>query len=241
VNDTGAIAYFGNHRTFDVVGLTTRGEARYWVAGTGSRFEHYERLGKSRLPTTFIVYPEWFGLPSLLGEYRTDRRVSGATILGGETMVAYDSDYSRLGSGSLPLAVPHDERALLDQLDVADLESEHEHGYALFDAVALDNVVLDENGVLDGGRRNRSQEGFQLRLAQGGRLVARVASDARVELRVRAQGASLGAFELAPGAWQEVEIAVPSSYAGAGATLVTIDANGGTFTALHYWSYRSAR
>ncbi len=33
VNDTGAIAYFGEHRTFDVVGLTTPGEGRYWVGG----------------------------------------------------------------------------------------------------------------------------------------------------------------------------------------------------------------
>ena len=240
VNDTGAIAYFSGRRVFDVVGLTTRGEARYWVAGTGSRFEHYERLGKSRLPGTFIVYPEWFALPSLLGEYRTDRRVSGATILGGETMVAYDADYSRLGSGRLPHAVPHDERALLDELDVADLESEHEHGYALFDAVALENVVLDESGVLDGGRSNRTHERFQIRLAQGGRLVARLASRAHLELRVQAAGAPFGVFELAPGAWQELEIRVPRSYAGAGATTVSIDANGEPFTALHYWSYRSA-
>ncbi|HVR18904.1 MAG TPA: hypothetical protein VMS65_04395, partial [Polyangiaceae bacterium] len=73
VNDTGAIAYFSERRTFDVCGLTTAGEARYWVAGAGSRFEHYERLGKSRLPTHFIVYPNWFAIPSLLGEYQTER------------------------------------------------------------------------------------------------------------------------------------------------------------------------
>ncbi|PIE05328.1 MAG: hypothetical protein CSA75_05320, partial [Sorangium cellulosum] len=62
VNDTGAIAYFSNRPTFDVVGLTTPGEAPYWVAGAGSRFEHYERLyqtDRKRLPTHFIVYPNW--------------------------------------------------------------------------------------------------------------------------------------------------------------------------------------
>src|SRR5262249_22108523 len=37
VNDTGAIAYFSSRTTFDVVGLTSAGEARYWAAGAGSR------------------------------------------------------------------------------------------------------------------------------------------------------------------------------------------------------------
>ena len=69
MNDTGAIAYLSNRRTFDVCGLTTAGEARYWVAGAGSRFEHYERLGARRLPTHFIVYPNWFAIPALLGDY----------------------------------------------------------------------------------------------------------------------------------------------------------------------------
>ena len=33
------------------VGLTTAGEAKHWVAGAGSRFEHYERLDPQQLPT----------------------------------------------------------------------------------------------------------------------------------------------------------------------------------------------
>lgn len=238
VNDTGAIAYFSGRRVFDVVGLTTRGEARYWVAGTGSRFEHYERLGKGRLPTTFIVYPEWFGLPSLFGDYRTERRVAGATILGGETMVAYGADYSRLGSGARPVSVRHDESALVDELDVADLESEQEHGYELYDAVQLDDGVLDEAGVLDGGRRNRVRERFDLRLAPGGRLVARVASETPVVLQVRAAGAALGTLEVEPGVSRELELAVPQARSGSRAT-VEIDASGGAFMALHYWSYRA--
>src|SRR5262249_24156251 len=59
VNDTGAIAYFSDRRTFDIVGLTTNGEAKYWVAGVGSRIEHYERMPHASLPTHFIVYPGW--------------------------------------------------------------------------------------------------------------------------------------------------------------------------------------
>jgi hypothetical protein len=239
VNDTGAIGYFSGRRIFDVVGLTTRAEARYWVAGAGSRLEHYERLGAARLPATFIVYPEWFALPELLGEYRTERRVSGASILGGETMVARDADYSRLGSGARPVVKVHDPALLEDELDVADLESESAHGYALFDATALDNVAVDCGDVLDGARAQRARERFELRLAPGGRFVARLGSVGSVGVSVRAAGAPLGTWQLAAETGQEVELEVPARFENARAT-VELEARGGTFSALHYWSYRRA-
>lgn len=50
-------------RTFDVVGLTTRSEPRYWAAGAGSRFEHYEHMPRAELPTHFIVYPGGWPCP----------------------------------------------------------------------------------------------------------------------------------------------------------------------------------
>ncbi len=103
VNDAGAITFYSGRRTFDIVGLTTLNEARYWVGGAGSRFEHYERLPRAELPTHFIVYPEWFGIPNLLGDRLTERRVEGATILGGPLMVAYRADFSALGSGAAPI------------------------------------------------------------------------------------------------------------------------------------------
>src|SRR5262249_31787036 len=102
VNDAGAVAFFSERQTFDVVGLKTRCEARYWGGGAGSRFEHYERLPRAALPTHFIVYPEWFGIPQLLGDYLAERRVDGATILGGPLMVAYTANYAALGSGASP-------------------------------------------------------------------------------------------------------------------------------------------
>ena len=103
VNDAGAIAYFSGRRTFDLVGLTTPNEARYWVAGAGSRFEHYERLRNKELPTHFIVYRSWFAIEPLLGERLTQRTVHGATILGDSTKVACRADYAALGSATLPV------------------------------------------------------------------------------------------------------------------------------------------
>ena len=239
VNDTGAIGYFSERRVFDVVGLTTRGEARYWVAGTGSRFEHYERLGASALPTHFIVYPEWFALPGLLGEYRTARHVPGATILGGETMVAYDADYARLGSGARPLAPPRDDALLADELDVADLESESEHRYELFDAVALEDVALEQDGVMDGARRNRERERFELRLPAAGTLVLRVEGEGTGELSLKTPSETLGSLPLEAGTWREFALALPARGDGARAE-IRVESRGARFSSLHYWSYRPA-
>ncbi len=239
VNDTGAIGYFSERRVFDVVGLTTRGEARYWVAGPGSRFEHYERLGAAALPTHFIVYPEWFALPGLLGEYRTARHVPGATILGGETMIAYDADYKALGSGARPLAPAHDDTLLADELDVADLESESAHRYALFDATSLEDVALEQDGVMDGARRNREHERFDLRLPSAGTLVLRVQGEGTGELSLRTATAALGEVPLEAGAWREFELALPAN-GGNEPHEVRVEAHGARFSSLHYWSYRRA-
>jgi hypothetical protein len=245
VNDTGAIGYFSERRVFDVVGLTTRGEARYWAAGAGSRFEHYERLPRAARPTHFIVYPEWFAIPGLLGAHRTERRVPGATILGGETMVAYDADYSLLGTGARPLEQRRPDALLLDELDVADLESEAAHGYALFDAVSAENVVVSAGVAggaelaLDGGRRNRVRESFEIRLAPGATFVVRVALDGDARFTLRATGLA-ETFELAARReWDEWELELPASVPDA-RVRVELAARDARFTALHYWTYRGA-
>jgi len=239
VNDTGAIGYFSDRRVFDVVGLTTRGEARYWVAGAGSRFEHYERLGPRALPTQFIVYPEWFALPALLGEYRTARRVSGATILGGENMVACDADYTLLGSGARPREPHPDDRLLVDEVDVADLESEAAHAYDLDDALAAYDVALEEDGVLDGARRERRLDAFDAQLVPGGTLVLRVASEGESALVVTAAGSALGRVSVEPGTFRELSLKVPRAGPN-GRVRVEVRAHGARFSSLHYWSYARA-
>jgi hypothetical protein len=133
VNDTGAIAYLSERATFDVIGLTTQGEARYWVAGAGSRFEHYERLHAStpqRFPTHFIVYPHWMACEPVLGKRLHEASVHDQTILGGVTMVVYEARLDLLGSGARPVQAPMS-GDLIDELDVADLESEQEHAYEI--------------------------------------------------------------------------------------------------------------
>jgi hypothetical protein len=143
VSDTGAIAYFGEHRTFDVVGLTTPAEAKYWVAGAGARYEHYEHLHREKpgtLPTHFIVYQHWMACDAVLGRELHHATVTDSTILGGQTMTAYEADYTRLGRGDRPLKPPPGR--LVDELDVADLESEEAHRYDVLASLASDADVV---------------------------------------------------------------------------------------------------
>jgi len=239
VNDTGAIAYFSQRRVFDIVGLTTTGEARYWSAGAGSRFEHYERLPRSELPTIFIVYPPWFALPDLLGPCLTERTVH-ATILGGETMVACRADYSRLSSGERPSLVEFWPLTPRDTLDVADLESEAAHGYALLPASQVDDVLLGNGVVLDGARLHRSRESFRLNLVPSGRLVTRLGAEQPLTVSVSVAGRTIERWTVSRPDFEDHALNLPADLSPGPAQL-EISAEGGTFSALHYWSYDAAQ
>lgn len=235
VNDTGALAYFSDRTTFDVVGLTTAGEARYWTAGPGSRFEHYEHLSRDKLPTHFIVYPEWFGIDPLLGEELTYRSVRH-TILGGTTMAAYEARYDLLGTGELPEDRTFWSRKLVDSLDVSDVESELAHGYALLDATREENVVFSSSVRADGGRTERVRDRFSMKLSPGGSLVARWSCEKPATLVVRIDGQATFTREVSAGGWQEAHLEIPATMVR-GEHAVDVEAHGARFHSFHYWSY----
>jgi hypothetical protein len=243
VNDTGAIGYLGGHKTFDVVGLTTRGEAPYWVAGAGSRFEHYERLFRSspeRLPTHFIVYRHWMACDPVLGEELHDETVTDQTILGGATMTAYEARYDRLGSGESPSAAWATGAPAIDELDVADLESEVQHEYELGAARDVDDQVLSYavggRIVVDGARLRRSVDRFVLRgrAASPGVIVARLTADAPTEIELAVDGRPVGTALVSTG-WTEAEFDVPANLATQRMTVSLAARGGGRFGSAHYW------
>ncbi|HVR03893.1 MAG TPA: hypothetical protein VMT47_17275 [Polyangia bacterium] len=264
VNDTGAIAYFGERTTFDVVGLTTNGEARYWVAGAGSRLEHYERLLRSepwKLPTHFIVYPEWMAMPMVLGVPLKQAVVTDATILGGQTMRAYVADWSALGSGEDPwtpgigeadgasAGAPRRGLPLIDAVDVADLESEAEHAYELLGArdgeeVAFAGTSPEGATVVDGGRSRRTRERFVARLRPGlaSHCIVRLAATRRTSVLALAGGEPAGAFDVGEDAeddddhWVERSFDVPAAVA-APRTPIELRAAPEAITTFHYWCY----
>jgi hypothetical protein len=243
VNDTGAIAYFGNRKTFDVVGLTTPSEGRYWVAGAGSRLEHYERLrasSPSSLPTHFIVYPEWMSCDAVLGKALHEAVVTDSTILGGQVMRAYEARYDHLGSGELPWS---EHGAISDTLDVADLESEAEHRYELLGArdgeqTAEEGNAPDGRVVVDGGRTQRSRERFVAKLTRGVKTIAlgrvRAAGDAS-ELEVRVGGRVVGKATVEAGPWTEVAVVIPGDAITGDATTIEVSASGSAYSSFHWW------
>jgi hypothetical protein len=250
VNDTGAIAYFSNRRTFDIVGLTTNGEAPYWVAGTASRLEHYERMPRASLPTHFIVYPEWMGTSAFFGERLFDATVTDSTILGGQSMRAYVADWSLLHSGDEPWS----ERAdVIDAVDVADLESEHEHHFELLahdnEEVVGDGYAPTGERVIDGGRGYRRLDRFVARLRPGATTwgVARVASmKGKATLDVRLGREVIASFtigtddDVASPEWTEQAFIVSADLAKE-ETPLEVAAREGLFASYHYWFVTAAR
>ncbi|MBW2459067.1 MAG: hypothetical protein JRI68_31495 [Deltaproteobacteria bacterium] len=237
VNDTGAIAYLSEKRTFDVVGLTTLGEARYWVEGPGSRFEHYEHLGPERLPSHFIVYPGWMQMPMLLGPRLMEATVTEQSILGGRTMVAYRARYDLLSSGALPVTGgPWGE--LQDELDVSDMESEQRHDYGRGDLPGRFNVAgLDwlpaGRGVADGGRLERLEDRFVLQASPAVRMVMRVRCSGPLEVWLG--GERIGEPEVVGtlSSWDERAIVLPSF---ASPTIVVVRPTEPVrFASYHYW------
>lgn len=260
VNDTGAIAYLSGRRTFDVVGLTTEGEARYWVAGAGSRFEHYERMPRKDLPTHYIVYPHWMACPAVLGDEMRRATVSDQSILGGATMVAFEAKYDALGSGAHPRITPEG-ATLVDELDVSDLESERAHGYELFGAWDSDNQAAllpspasdlaahssptwqraslgaESMLVADGGRLHRAIDRFRMKLPRGpSTLILRAAGESDVTLSISIGGHEVGVAALPVGTWVERSVDLPPGEGGE--TAVEVAARDGRqFGAFHYWVY----
>lgn len=242
VNDTGAIAYLSDRHTFDIVGLTTRSEGRYWVAGAGSRFEHYERLYRespASLPTHFIVYPEWMACDAVLGRALYEATVLDSSILGGRTMRVYEADYRLLGSGERPWTTGLD---VYDSLDVADLESEEGHGYDLLGAHDDDEIVTaapSSSGaiVADGGRTRRYAERFRVETPEDVPSLGTVRLEPTTATRVHvlADGIEIAAFDVEEGGWAEYAFPLPKK----GRQTLELRPEVGSLTVFHYWFSRT--
>jgi hypothetical protein len=152
-------------------------------------------------------------------------------------MRAHVADYTALGSAARPLRSDLEPCHVLDELDVADLESEHAHAYQLLDATSAENVALEQHGAVDGARRNRSFDRFELDLRAGGRLLLRVEGEG--EVVVRASANELGRQPLEAGTWSEVEFRVPPDR-HSGRVRIEVEFPTAAAATLHYWSCQAS-
>ena len=134
LHDVGAVGYFAHRKLIDVIGLVTNHQAEICHQGPGSRFEWLERLPPDRRPTHFVYYGGWLlaGSRDLYGKTLMEAKLLppiAPQLVGGSVMQVMEADLSLLGSGEAPLEVPAGWK-IVDTVDVADVESEHEHHYS---------------------------------------------------------------------------------------------------------------
>jgi hypothetical protein len=126
-------------------------------------------------------------------------------------------------------------RRLLDELDVADLESEAAHGYRLGWATAQQNVLVTLAGIADGGRSERTTEDFQLRVEPRGLLIVRLSARPPDDLVVSIAGQKLLPANQVRHYAEPASFEVPASVAS-GLQAVSLRSRT-PVTVMHYWSY----
>ena len=204
IHDVGAIGYYGHRPLFDVVGLVTNRQAQWCNNGPGTRFESLERIPIDARPTHFAYYPGWLlaGPNDMFGAVLLEAKLSAPLLLsddvkprlvGGDSMLVMEANWDLAGSGDRPM-LPYDGWRMVDALDVADLASETEHGYARGLAEAR---IDDRNERFSCYLQAPDQGDSSHRIADGGRtipagsdehFVLRTPKDSRLRIVLRTGG-----------------------------------------------------
>ncbi|MCI0711552.1 MAG: hypothetical protein L0154_15460 [Chloroflexi bacterium] len=181
VHDVGVMRYVGHRTTYDVVGLTTEGNAPAWRQGPGTL---YENLSAAQ-PDYFAIYPDIQGLPLLVqadvfGEelqrfvFALPQNTAASAT---STQVVTKPDWNMIEAGANNVHQPqsaYPSAVLLTEVDVADLDSETEANYVWHnneDISGFDTLVRklpyascekEPCTVTDGGRVINGGEEFDL-------------------------------------------------------------------------------
>jgi hypothetical protein len=162
VGDAGAIPYVSDLPALDIIGLGGfRGLpfARATRQNVAAGIELIERLKPSERPDILAIYPSWWGdFPLWFGKRIDEVPVRGNVICGGASKVIYAPRWESLDHSEQPFSLARGERRV-DGIDMADLVSEKQHGYALSNgAVAhvmmklLPNPAQAREDLWDAGR-----------------------------------------------------------------------------------------
>lgn len=273
VHDVGVLRYFGDHPLYDVVGLTTPGPAAAWRQGPGAVYEHM--ASSDYRPDYFALYPDVQGLRYLLdagvfgevlAEFPIDlppHNVASAT----DYQAVYRADWSNTRAeeqiAQTTTLAYADGVDLVDQIDVANLDSESAHGYEWwsgepppgfitevyhqpYHACALDG---DACWATDGGRKITGGESFTLRTRPGEDLllVTRVHGRTSVPLAVILNGEPVTPRVQpgVPGRWLEVVHLIPGELITGTETRVQIepeiaDPAQDAYMPYSHWAYQGA-
>ena len=170
-HDAGAIAYYGDTRVYDMLGLVTNHQAGVANHGPGSRFEFLESMPEAQRPTHIAYYPGWMGQAEFFGPLVLGTPLGPAfhrrRLVGDADMQLLTATWDHAHTAERPLA-PAAGWHVVDRLDVADLASERAHRWrgqlgrrAYADPTARWSFVHKETGprglLIDGGRTIRGK------------------------------------------------------------------------------------
>ena len=246
INDAGALTYLGERRTVDVMGLTTNYTGPYFMNGPGSTFEMFDSRPPDERPTHFAIYRRWWTAPSVLGaEVASITLPRPGVIVGDRTMTLYEARFPNPPGADRP-AHPEALGRLLDEVDVADVESEAAHGYTVPGTTYADDIHrayrLDGVGVVhEGGRIVRKVEAMTLRGAPGMPLVLVLRTDAwfACELRFAVDGVEVARLDVPETRrWAEPRVTVPGGFVREHNRIRVSRAPGcPDLASFHWWAY----
>ncbi|MCL2724384.1 MAG: hypothetical protein FWD69_08105 [Polyangiaceae bacterium] len=253
VGDAGAILYASDRPGLDLIGLGGYGKlpfARASVHGLGASLELIERMPESERPDLLAIFPTWWGVLQTWFSSDLVARfpVEGNVICGGYEQNVYRADWHLLGTGDRLRTMPRGDTEIRAVIDVGDLVSEKENGYA-FDRPAngfVDMHILPDPAnpaldMFDGGRRINvgMSESF---LAKGllpskaAHLVVRTAPERDTRVRVQISGAYAGDLDLArTGGWVEAILAIPADRVTESMHIQLVNDGPGDFVDFHAW------
>ncbi|PXY32751.1 hypothetical protein BAY60_05840 [Prauserella muralis] len=228
VKDVGAIAYFGDRKVVDTIGLATNGLAEASNNGTGSLYEALWRLPEEDRPDYFAVYEPRPGAPM---QPLIDAGVLGAPIavfpvrapfdLDGRRIVpftdtkVYPANWQLAGSGERS-PVDGDVR---DYLNTGALDSEEHHDYEprmALTGLQPESLLRRQGNVIDSGRVIVGGETFTAHNLKPGEpltIASRVLAPGQVKsVRVLVNGQDVGTwrFSAKDNEWTVEEFTVPA-------------------------------
>lgn len=259
LGDAGAIPYVSGRPAVDALGLGGYRRvpfARAAVHGEAATVELIERLAPSERPTHLALYPNWFGALTSRFGIEIDRvTIEGNVICGGPTKGIYRADWSTLGTSPAgnkrQPTKPQSSLAIVDEIDVADVIDEGEHGYSPplpHGGWTTLDILSDDSGArrFDGGRTipEGKSESFTVRSSASGPVTLRLRIDAgargivlhaRHTRHTREEPRELTLEPSRDGIWRSASTSLDGVEAG---DILTLEARGGEYRDYHIWLER---
>ncbi|TFG73748.1 MAG: hypothetical protein E4H27_00200 [Anaerolineales bacterium] len=260
IHDAGILRYVGERPSYDLIGLTSPNAATPFRHGIGSVYELMEH--SPMRPSYFIViYPDVFSIPYLAATDLFDKKLFSVDVpeyavsTAGPDQGVWRADWHLADSGvqiyQPDVAEVLNGLALVDSLDVADLDDEIAHNVLWWydtqrpgfptDVLQMTYRMLPEQEVLDGGRLLTGGISFDVatRPQEPLWLVARLHAHESGSVRVEVNDRIVGdwAYPPVPGQWLETVFQIPANAISSSRSHIALSVNLDSPDSAHFAPY----